>query len=216
MASASSSNESDRAAVEHGQATERVRASLTHEERELFAFLRATCEHHCPEVVCRVAGGWVRDKILGVTSKDVDVALNMSGLVFAQHVNEELASSGLSAKRIGLIAAHPDKGKNLETVTMHLFDHMSVDFTNLRAPDGEIGCPRQDAFRRDLTINSLFYNINSYVTINQTSSKPTFVLLSLFVIDHFTCSLVFVLLILKGVKLKTGQDSDWQICYRTD
>ena len=47
---------------------------------------------------------------------------------------------------------------------------MFIDFVNLRSetyPEGsrvpviEIGTPEQDAYRRDLTINSLFYNINT-------------------------------------------------------
>lgn len=49
-------------------------------------------------------------------------------------------------------------------------DHpeMSIDFTNLRKenqadsriPTVEVGTPEEDAFRRDLTINSLFFNVN--------------------------------------------------------
>ncbi len=46
---------------------------------------------------------------------------------------------------------------------------MWIDLVNLRSetysedsrvPEVQIGTPEQDAFRRDLTINSMFYNIN--------------------------------------------------------
>jgi len=36
----------------------------------------------------RVAGGWVRDKLLGIESDDIDIALdNMSGPEFAEIIN---------------------------------------------------------------------------------------------------------------------------------
>ena len=47
---------------------------------------------------------------------------------------------------------------------------VSIDLVNLRSeeygedsrvPEIKIGTPEQDALRRDLTINSLFYNINT-------------------------------------------------------
>lgn len=41
----------------------------------------------------RCAGGWVRDKLMGRQSLDIDIALdNMLGREFAERVNEHLAS----------------------------------------------------------------------------------------------------------------------------
>jgi len=41
----------------------------------------------------RCAGGWVRDKLMGRQSLDIDIALdNMLGKDFAQKVNEHLAA----------------------------------------------------------------------------------------------------------------------------
>ena len=41
----------------------------------------------------RCAGGWVRDKLLGRDSHDIDIALNnMMGEEFAGHVNNHLTS----------------------------------------------------------------------------------------------------------------------------
>jgi tRNA nucleotidyltransferase/poly(A) polymerase len=63
-----------------------------------------------------------------------------------------------------------DKSKHLETATMKVGTFW-IDFVNLRAeeytqdsriPDlMRIGTAHEDAYRRDLTINSLFYNINT-------------------------------------------------------
>ena len=67
-----------------------------------------------------------------------------------------------------MIKANSDKSKHLETATIKV-DGVFVDLVNLRSekytedsrvPVIEIGTPEEDAYRRDLTINSLFYNIN--------------------------------------------------------
>lgn len=68
-----------------------------------------------------------------------------------------------------MIKANSDKSKHLETATIKVGD-VFIDLVNLRCetysedsrvPQVEIGTPEQDAFRRDLTINSMFYNINT-------------------------------------------------------
>ncbi|GMI19315.1 hypothetical protein TeGR_g7787 [Tetraparma gracilis] len=102
---------------------------------------------------------------------DVDVALdNMNGREFADLVNRHLALQGSSEINVGMVLANPEKSKHLETATMKV-GRFWVDFVNLRAesyasdsriPSGvRIGTPEEDAFRRDLTINSLFYNLAS-------------------------------------------------------
>jgi tRNA nucleotidyltransferase/poly(A) polymerase len=58
--------------------------------------------------------------------------------------------------------------KHLETAVIKIQDQY-IDLVNLRSeeygeesrvPEIKIGTPEQDAYRRDLTINSMFYNIN--------------------------------------------------------
>jgi len=61
----------------------------------------------------------------------------------------------------------------LDTATANIETHsgsFQVDFTNLRSdtysqhsriPQVAFGTAEQDAFRRDLTFNALFYNLNS-------------------------------------------------------
>ena len=70
--------------------------------------------------------------------------------------------------KYGVIKANSEKSKHLETATIKVHD-MFIDLVNLRSeeyaddsrvPQIKIGAPLEDALRRDLTINSMFYNIN--------------------------------------------------------
>jgi hypothetical protein len=61
--------------------------TLTAEEQELFSLLLEAAKHAGTGTTLRCAGGWVRDKLLGLESKDIDVALdNMLGRDFAGKV----------------------------------------------------------------------------------------------------------------------------------
>mmetsp|Transcript_26134 Transcript_26134/g.36839 ORF Transcript_26134/g.36839 Transcript_26134/m.36839 type:complete len:879 (-) Transcript_26134:78-2714(-) len=102
---------------------------------------------------------------------DIDIALDdMLGREFADHLNEWLAEHGKETHSVGVVLKNPEKSKHLETATMKVGSFW-IDFVNLRAeeytqdsriPDlMRIGTPDEDAFRRDLTINALFYNINN-------------------------------------------------------
>ena len=119
----------------------------------------------------RVAGGWVRDKLLGIEVKnDIDITVNnMSGKEFVEQLNRWLVKEGKQALNFGVIKENPLKSKHLETVAINI-GPFSVDFCNLRTenytessriPSIATGTPREDAARRDLTINSLYFNINT-------------------------------------------------------
>jgi len=205
---------------------------LTTEEEELFQLLRTVSSSTETASTLRVAGGWVRDKLLAeeeflgpraheverLTSKykepsmgrqggkiigvtktkgeggaggsgvskimryqsliapdatpvDIDVALDdMLGREFADYLNDYLTLNGREKVSVGMVLKNPEKSKHLETATMKV-GKFWVDFVNLRAeeyttdsriPDQmRIGTAVEDAFRRDLTINALFYNINN-------------------------------------------------------
>ncbi|KAJ8551178.1 hypothetical protein K7X08_000548 [Anisodus acutangulus] len=143
---------------------------LTEKEEEIFKRLIEVVEHYNLGTQLRVAGGWVRDKLLGKDCYDIDIALdNMYGREFCEKVNEYLSASGEETHGVGVIQCNPDQSKHLETARMRLSD-VWIDFVNLRAedysensriPTMKFGTAKQDADRRDLTINSLFYNINT-------------------------------------------------------
>ncbi|RMZ86450.1 hypothetical protein DV736_g6319, partial [Chaetothyriales sp. CBS 134916] len=135
------------------------------------------------DLVLRFTGGWVRDKLLGVQSHDIDVALStMTGEQFGlalqsymlQHASRyeaEADKQGFKAelKNLHKIDRNPEKSKHLETIHTNIFG-IDVDFVNLRKevyddssrnPIMEFGTAEQDATRRDATVNALFYNLDT-------------------------------------------------------
>jgi len=109
-------------------------------------------------LVLRFTGGWVRDKLLGVGSHDIDVAINkMTGYQFGLKMKEYLEIPG-NPEKYGLegvattdkqsqkagttdksktvgglhkIEANPEKSKHLETVTTRILG-LDIDLVNLR------------------------------------------------------------------------------------
>jgi tRNA nucleotidyltransferase (CCA-adding enzyme) len=58
--------------------------SVTPLETSVFALIKQCADSHDPPVIARVAGGWVRDKLLGLQSDDLDITLeNTTGTAFA-------------------------------------------------------------------------------------------------------------------------------------
>ncbi|CAD8120536.1 unnamed protein product [Paramecium sonneborni] len=120
--------------------------------------------------ILRVAGGWVRDKLMGNESHDIDITIdNMSGEQFVLKMKEYFESKNIKVSGFGVTRLNPEQSKHLETACIKILDQ-SIDFVNLRGETYTensrinqiiIGTPEQDAFRRDLTINSLFYNLNT-------------------------------------------------------
>jgi tRNA nucleotidyltransferase (CCA-adding enzyme) len=105
---------------------------------------------------------------MGKESADIDIALdNMFGEEFASLLNDKLYPDA-SKKKFGVIKSCSEKSKHLETATIKVHG-MFIDLVNLRSekytedsrvPVIDIGTPEEDAYRRDLTINAMFYNIN--------------------------------------------------------
>ncbi|XP_016185515.1 CCA tRNA nucleotidyltransferase, mitochondrial isoform X2 [Arachis ipaensis] len=151
----------------------RDKIELSDIERRIFDRLLATVRHFNLQTQVRVAGGWVRDKLLAKDCYDIDIALdNMMGTEFVNKVKEYLVSigEGKDVHDKGKIKPNPPRSKHLETAMMRWFD-MKIDFVNLRSEEytensripskQSFGTPEVDAYRRDLTINSLFYNIHT-------------------------------------------------------
>ncbi|KAL8831449.1 MAG: hypothetical protein Q9191_000860 [Dirinaria sp. TL-2023a] len=131
----------------------------------------------------RFAGGWVRDKLLGKSSDDIDVAIdNLSGYEFGLLLKHFVTLPGATANEgfnkggksvvgaLTKIEANPEKSKHLETATVKIFG-LQIDLVNLRketyVADSrnptklEFGTALEDALRRDATVNALFYNIHT-------------------------------------------------------
>ena len=155
----------------NGRQRQEVRDSitLTDAESALLSTLLDAAKAAGTGTVLRCAGGWVRDKLLGRESLDIDVALdNCMGREFAEAVNVHLKSQGKDTRTAAVIQSNPDQSKHLETARMRVND-IWIDLVNLRSetyasdsriPTIEFGTAEQDALRRDFTINSMFYNVN--------------------------------------------------------
>lgn len=131
----------------------------------------------CPPPELRFTGGWVRDKLLGSSSHDIDISISsMTGKEFTDSMKYAFSSTSEESEygpdiigHLANIPANPEKSKHLETVTTKLLG-FDVDLVNLRKetycedsrnPTIQHGTPEEDAFRRDSTVNALFYNLQT-------------------------------------------------------
>ncbi|GLD97773.1 hypothetical protein PINS_up006470 [Pythium insidiosum] len=145
--------------------------SLTPSESQLFDFLLYIQHLYAPSTQLRVAGGWVRDKLRGAESEDIDIVLdNLYGRQFAQLITRFQRERRLPLSSVGVVKANADKSKHLEVAQVRV-EGLMVDLVHLRgeqyAPDSRIPshtsfvAPHEDALRRDITINALFYNLHT-------------------------------------------------------
>ena len=73
----------------------------TESEEKLFKILKDTLQYRGIKSTLRCAGGWVRDKLLGLESDDIDIAIDdMLGKEFADHVNAYLESQDLEIQKV--------------------------------------------------------------------------------------------------------------------
>ncbi|KAH8149617.1 uncharacterized protein LAJ45_06248 [Morchella importuna] len=153
---------------------ETVRRLLLDVGAEIDTYNRTTGARNKEPVVLRFTGGWVRDKLLGVPSHDIDVGISRMtgynfGLYLADFLQRHYHSYGIEPGAVHRIESNPEKSKHLETATMKILG-LDVDLVNLRSevykgdsrvPIMEFGTPVQDALRRDCTVNALFYNLHT-------------------------------------------------------
>mmetsp|Transcript_20883 Transcript_20883/g.34514 ORF Transcript_20883/g.34514 Transcript_20883/m.34514 type:complete len:463 (+) Transcript_20883:193-1581(+) len=153
--------------------------ALSDEEAELFQLVRKVRDQHCPGTTLRIGGGWVRDKLLNreTSSPDIDFVLdNKSGSEFARLMHDSILelvveeNNGTSAALLKDYGETNSKSKHLQTASLRV-GRLWVDFCQLRfekynsdsrvpAKTG-IASVVEDAYRRDLTINALYYNLNT-------------------------------------------------------
>ena len=155
----------------------RKTVTISGREQQIFETLDKVVKDFNLNTEVRVAGGWVRNKLMGLAGGDIDIALtNISGLEFAEHLKKSLKLGGHEKQanendiESYLIKANPEQSKHLETAAVYL-QGMWIDFVNMRSevyfdesgriPKMSFATPREDANRRDFTVNSLFYNIHS-------------------------------------------------------
>lgn len=134
-------------------------------------------------------------QLLGRDSNDIDICLaDMMGVPFVEQFVAYLSEKKhIPIHKVAKIESNPDQSKHLETARTTLFG-IELDFVNLRheeyadnsrIPTGVVsriilpdhrwltlvqkfGTPLEDALRRDITINALFYNVHTRAVEDHT------------------------------------------------
>ncbi|HYA93727.1 MAG TPA: polynucleotide adenylyltransferase PcnB [Thermodesulfobacteriota bacterium] len=111
-----------------------------------------------------LVGGSVRDLLLGKVPKDFDVATN----AHPHEINTLFRNSRIIGRRFRLVQVFFRGGKIIELSTFR----SRSEFEETETEKGELvrkesfGTPAEDALRRDITINGLFYNIANFSIID--------------------------------------------------
>lgn len=96
------------------------------------------------------AGGWVRDFLMGHPSEDIDIATNAS----PQEIMNLFPNTLLVGLSFGVVIVVV-QGHSFEVATFR----KDLKYIDGRHPTGiELSSPREDALRRDFTINGMFYD----------------------------------------------------------
>ena len=111
-----------------------------------------------------LVGGSVRDLLLGKKPKDFDIGTDAT----PEEIRRLFRYSRIIGKRFRLVHVYFRGGKIIEVSTFR----RQIELDDREAmreglgPESIFGTPKEDAFRRDLTINGLFYNIADFSVID--------------------------------------------------
>ncbi len=120
--------------------------------------------------VAYLVGGGVRDLYLGKTPKDFDISTNAR----PGQLRKIFKNSRLIGKRFRLVQVFFHGSKIVEVSTFRCRSEFDLNGINgnakekVLAANNTYGSPSDDAFRRDLTINGLFYEIENNSIIDYT------------------------------------------------
>ncbi len=110
-----------------------------------------------------MVGGGVRDLLAGLEPKDFDIATN----AHPDQVKAIFRSCRLVGRRF--VICHVRHGNEISEVTTFrgpITDDHERDETGRILNDNEYGTLEQDAFRRDFTINALYYDIRDFSIVD--------------------------------------------------
>ncbi|MGC9325572.1 MAG: hypothetical protein ACP5G0_12590, partial [Desulfomonilia bacterium] len=107
-----------------------------------------------------LVGGAVRDLLLGRKPKDFDVVTDAR----PGQIKKLFANSFLIGRRFRLAHIRFRGGKIIEVATFRR--EPEEDAETLTDRNNTFGTPVEDAFRRDITINALFYDISNFSIID--------------------------------------------------
>lgn len=108
-----------------------------------------------------LVGGCVRDLLLGKTPKDFDVATD----AHPHQVRKLFRNCRLVGRRFRLAQVYFRGGKIIEVSTFRRRGEVAED-QNIPETNNSFGTPAEDAYRRDITINGIFYNLADFSLID--------------------------------------------------
>ena len=113
-----------------------------------------------------LVGGGVRDLLMGRKPKDFDVGTSAK----PNDVKRAFRNCFLIGRRFRLAHVRFDGGKVIETATFRQNSQTVGEIIEHAAEgpmeDNTFGTPETDAYRRDFTVNGLFYNIEDFSVID--------------------------------------------------
>ena len=113
-----------------------------------------------------MVGGSVRDLMLGRRPKDFDVGTDAR----PNEIRRLFGNSRIIGRRFRLVHIYFHDGSTVEVSTFRRDPDPDEQRTEpgelLITSDNTYGTPRQDAFRRDFTINALFYDVSDYSVLD--------------------------------------------------
>lgn len=112
-----------------------------------------------------LVGGGVRDLMLGRIPKDFDISTD----AHPGELRKLFRNSRIIGKRFRLVQVFYHGGKIIEVSTFRCrSEYEENGGDEVLAQNNTFGSPAEDAFRRDLTINALFYEIENFTVIDFT------------------------------------------------
>lgn len=103
-----------------------------------------------------LVGGGVRDLLLGMRPKDFDVATD----AHPQQVRRLFENSRIIGRRFRIVHVYFPEGY-IEVATFRAADRASLNRQGRIVADNTYGSIEEDAFRRDFTVNALFYDTDA-------------------------------------------------------
>jgi poly(A) polymerase len=111
---------------------------------------------HSLRFTAYLTGGAVRDMMLGKAPKDFDIVTDAR----PGQIKKYFSNVFIIGRRFRLAHIHFKGGKIIEVATFRKNSSLGRHDTQKAGKDTEniFGSPREDAFRRDITVNALFYD----------------------------------------------------------
>jgi tRNA nucleotidyltransferase (CCA-adding enzyme) len=101
-------------------------------------------------------GGFVRDLLLNVTNKDIDIAVEGDGILFASLLAKEFGGQVKAHEKFGTAVVLFPSGDRIDVAMTRLEHYVHP----AALPTVEQGSIKSDVYRRDFTINSLVVKLN--------------------------------------------------------